>query len=144
MRELRGWREQEIRKIKEGLSLMYDEFRLDCLKLAAPAAGTRNIRMAETGLEVVVRVECPEADQAALEVLVSQDRLNIVCRENSDAAREISLSLPVSVSPEQSQANLRSGVLIVRMPRKSRPAARSILISEGGQSPPIDKKQGRA
>lgn len=131
--ELRGWREREIKKIKKGLGLMYDDFCLDCLKPdPARPERTKQIQVAETDLEVVVKVLCPQLPLEALEVWVSRDRLNVIIHPESDeyGLHEISVNLPARVRPEDSQAQLRSGILLVSMKKVQRPPARTILVRD--------------
>jgi HSP20 family protein len=104
------------------------------------------VDVAESNGEVIVKMEIPGVEKDKLQLTVDDDQLTVrgeVSKETEEKGknyfrREIhygtfqrAVSLPVEVDGDKAHAELKNGILRVRLPKCKQPKAREIKVAVG-------------
>ncbi|HWG85440.1 MAG TPA: Hsp20/alpha crystallin family protein [Deinococcales bacterium] len=104
---------------------------------------------------LLVRVNLPGVDAGSVQLSLENNTLTLTAKlaEDGEAKRYLyrerpvgtvrrAITLPVRLNPEQTEANLENGVLVVRVAKAPEATARRINVQVGGQNRTIEAGQG--
>ena len=104
------------------------------------------IEVSETDGEVVVKAAVPGVEKDKLHVTIDDDRLtirgevrkeeekkdkNVYRQEIRYGALQRTVALPLEVDPDKAKAELKNGMLTVRMPKSPKPRAHGVQVQVG-------------
>ena len=155
MSNLRLWRSQELKKLKQDMDCMFDnicaEFGLPPLGPAMPPASNMAIR--DTGDRLLVKGTIRGLKPEDLEISISEKTLTIAgkavcetatCKEMRSFSNQF--LLPYKVDAENAQASYENGELSITLPRlkepekKTRPVNHTVDYSIAKGMPPAARE----
>ncbi len=138
MSNLRLWRSQELKKLKQDMDCMFDNI---CAEFGMPPlcegpGAASNLSIQDTGDSLIVSGTISGLKPEDLDIYVTDKTLKVsgktVCE--SDTAREIrsfsnQFRLPYKVDAEQAQATYENGNLTIMLPRLKQPEIKRVRLS---------------
>jgi len=118
-----------------------------------------NLDVAETNDAFEIRVDLPGVEEEDIEVAITGNRLAISGRREAEEMREgeryvaieraygaftRSFVLPDSADLEHVEAQLRDGVLMIKVPKRTEMKGRKVSIQGTSKSPDLEQQPGKA
>lgn len=132
---------EELEALRREVQRLFDETGRDRPRYHSPAAFPR-IGLFDTKEELVLRAELPGVNEKDLDVTVEESTLSlrgnrkvetpkgyaVHRQERAETTFARSFSLPCKVDADKSQANLKNGVLTLRLPKAPEVKPRQIAV----------------